>query len=137
MPTIPAYIFDLDGTLALRTGRDPYDFEKCDEDAINQDIVEILRNLYQERVILIVTGREDKFSDQTLDWLETYDIRYDNIFFRPTGDNRPDDVIKAEIYHDKIKRRYHVVAVFDDRTRVVEMWRQLGLTCCQVAQGDF
>jgi len=27
--------------------------------------------------------------------------------------------------------------VFDDRDKVVKMWRNQGLRCCQVAEGDF
>lgn len=30
-----------------------------------------------------------------------------------------------------------LVATFDDRTRVVEMWRGCGVTCFQVAPGEF
>lgn len=30
-----------------------------------------------------------------------------------------------------------VEIVFDDRNSVVKMWRLLGLTCFQVAEGDF
>ena len=30
-----------------------------------------------------------------------------------------------------------IFAVFDDRNQVVDMWRQNGLTCFQVADGDF
>jgi hypothetical protein len=29
------------------------------------------------------------------------------------------------------------MCVFDDKTKAVKMWRDLGLTCFQVAQGDF
>ena len=31
----------------------------------------------------------------------------------------------------------NVAMVFDDRNQVVDMWRQNGLTCFQVADGDF
>ncbi len=30
-----------------------------------------------------------------------------------------------------------VVAVFDDRDRLVKMWRSVGVVCLQVADGDF
>ena len=30
-----------------------------------------------------------------------------------------------------------IFCVLDDRDRVVKMWRDLGLTCFQVAQGNF
>ena len=31
----------------------------------------------------------------------------------------------------------NVLGVFEDRDRVVKMWRDLGITCFQVAEGDF
>ena len=31
----------------------------------------------------------------------------------------------------------NVAMVFDDRNQVVDMWRKSGLTCFQVADGDF
>jgi hypothetical protein len=30
-----------------------------------------------------------------------------------------------------------IVCVFDDRQKVVDMWRDMGLTCMQVAPGNF
>ena len=33
--------------------------------------------------------------------------------------------------------RARLVAVFEDRKRVVDMWRENGVTCYQVAPGDF
>ena len=56
---------------------------------------------------------------------------------RANGDYRADDVIKAEIFQEHILPRYSVAAVVDDRNRVVNMWRSLGLICLQVAEGDF
>ena len=37
----------------------------------------------------------------------------------------------------KVKDKFNILAVFDDRDRVVDMWRSLGLTCLQVAYGKF
>lgn len=33
--------------------------------------------------------------------------------------------------------RERIAMVFDDRDKVVAMWRRQGLTCLQVAPGDF
>ena len=33
--------------------------------------------------------------------------------------------------------KYSASIVLDDRKQVVDMWRSLGLTCLQVADGDF
>lgn len=59
------------------------------------------------------------------------------LLMRAKGDHRSDDVVKKEIWETKIKPWWDVVAVFDDRDKVVKMWRDLGLLCCQVYYGDF
>ena len=59
------------------------------------------------------------------------------LFMRPYGDSRKDSVVKREIFEREIQSRYQVVGVFDDRMQVVRMWRDLGLTVFQVADGDF
>ena len=56
---------------------------------------------------------------------------------RATGDQRRDSIVKLEIFDQEIRDRYHVIGVFDDRQQVVRMWRALGLTVFQVAEGDF
>lgn len=55
---------------------------------------------------------------------------------RVAGDNRPDTIVKYEMFQ-KIKDKYNIVGVFDDRECVVEMWRAVGLTCFQVDWGMF
>jgi hypothetical protein len=32
---------------------------------------------------------------------------------------------------------YEPIMVFDDRNQVVKMWRERGIVCAQVAEGDF
>jgi len=45
--------------------------------------------------------------------------------------------LPKEIYEENIKGRYEVLFVLDDRNRVVDFWRSIGLICLQVAPGDF
>jgi hypothetical protein len=56
---------------------------------------------------------------------------------RKTGDHRKDYVVKKEIHRKLIKPKYEVLFVLEDRNQAVNMWRQEGLTCLQVAPGDF
>lgn len=56
---------------------------------------------------------------------------------RPAGDSRKDAIVKREIFDQEIRDRWRVIGVFDDRQQVVRMWRALGLTVFQVAEGDF
>ena len=64
-------------------------------------------------------------------------IPFDRLLLRRTGDQRADNIVKAEIYDNHIAPHYEVIGVVDDRRSVVEMWRSRGLVCFQVAEGDF
>lgn len=132
-----AYIFDIDGTLALMNGRSPYDYSKVDTDIPNHNITMIARTLRQTLPIIIVSGRTDDCKEETMKWLAKCAIPYNELHMRKSGDSRNDAIVKREIYEEHIRYKYNVLAVFDDRNRVVDMWRSLGLTCLQVNYGFF
>jgi hypothetical protein len=137
-----AIICDLDGTLAIIDHRSPYDASTAIDDVLNAPIGNILevyshQTLYDIRVIL-VTGRYDTYRKQTEEWLKKYAINYEKLIMRKAGDKRKDSIIKKELYEKNIKDHYDVVFVLEDRDQVVKMWREeLGLTCLQVAYGNF
>ena len=86
--------------------------------------------------ILIVSGRPiDKCGKETVEWLAKHDIKYDHILMRNSGDRRQDDIVKQEILDRLPKGK--IAFILDDRKQVVNMWRRNGLTCLQVADGDF
>lgn len=130
-------ICDLDGTLALFGDANPYerDFTK---DEVNTAIVSILLAWENKDVsIVLVSGRKETARAQTSIWIDKYSIPCDALFMRKAGDNRKDVIVKREIYEAKFKGKYNVLFVLDDRDQVVDMWRQEGLWCLQVAPGDF
>jgi predicted kinase len=132
------YIFDIDGTLALNNGRDIFDYSKVNTDLPNHNITMIARILKASGLpIIIVSGRTDDCFKETTEWLINNNIPFDDLFMRKAGDTREDSIIKKEIFDNHLKNRYNILAVFDDRNRVVSMWRSLGLTCLQVAYGFF
>lgn len=130
-------IVDIDGTLALMNDRNPFDYNAAINDFPNQNMITILNNLKEDIEIIIVSGRE-KYSLGTLtNWLNKHKVPYSQIFMRNTADHRPDDIVKKEIYEAHFLNKYNIVAVFDDRDKVVRMWRDIGLLCLQVYYGDF
>ena len=62
---------------------------------------------------------------------------HNGVFLRPNGDYRPDEVFKSELADRFEKIGGHIDLVYDDRNKVVDMWRQRGTTVVQVADGDF
>jgi predicted kinase len=139
-PELPkAIICDLDGTLALMNGRNPFDASKCDQDLLNEPVANVLRNYKKLGYkILLVSGREDRYKEPTLRFLEKHAIEFDELIMRKSQDNRKDSIIKTEIYNDFIKDKYFVEFALDDRNQVVDTWRNdLKLPCFQVYYGDF
>lgn len=131
---------DIDGTIALRRGRNPYDQSKVLEDAFDPRMNFLLSSLLEKFQIIFLSGRQDtkQCREDTEKWLkDNLGLSEVTLIMRPEGDFRPDDVVKKELYQKYIKDRYNVVCVFDDRDKVVRMWRNLGLLCCQVYYGNF
>lgn len=126
-------ICDLDGTLALLNGRNPYDASTCEHDTVNKPIASIISN-YD---IIFISGREDKYRKETYNWLTKNNFKFLKLYMRKTGDFRKDSIIKREIFEEHIKNKYYVNFVLDDRNQVVDEWRKMGLTCLQVAPGNF
>ena len=144
-PNLPdCIIVDIDGTLAHMNGRSPYDYTKVNTDVVDPVVADIVRryrtvDIMEENplYVIIVSGREDSCKEVTKQWLEDNYIPYDELHMRKADDDRDDRIVKKEIFDAWIKDRYNVKFVLDDRNRVVEMWRSLGLKVLQVGEGDF
>jgi hypothetical protein len=133
------WLFDLDGTLALMGDRDPYDWSRVGEDLPNKPVVAVLRALSGTSArIGFVSGRKERARYQTELWLMANVIPdLPLLWMRGDKDQRADEIVKREIYENEIAPYFEVEGIFDDRDRVVKMWRSLGLTCLQVAEGNF
>lgn len=139
-PTLPrAIIVDIDGTIAHMTGRSPYDYSRVWEDAVHNDVVHIISTVAASKdcKILLVSGRPESCRRDTLKWLfHNTSLIVEDLYMRKTDDKRSDSIVKYEILQELIKK-YFIELVFDDRDRVVKMWREAGLRCLQVAPGAF
>ncbi len=131
-------IVDIDGTLALKGDRSPYEWKRVGEDLLNEPVAEAVYAIETAQVIF-VSGRDECCRAETDAWLHDHFLVTGELklFMRPAGDMRDDRIIKREIYEREILGKYNVNFVLDDRDKVVRMWRDLGLTCFQVADGDF
>lgn len=133
-----AYIFDIDGTLAHMDGkRSPYDYSKVGGDRVDARVRDMLLTLEPTYKIILVSGRKDDCRGETEAWLANNFIAYDELFMREADDSRPDTIVKYEILMEKIAPEYNVLGAFDDRNSVVQMWRNVGVKCYHVEEGDF
>lgn len=136
-----AFICDIDGTLSDHEGiRGHFEYEKVSQDKPIWPIIHIVQAIAgsENWVPIYVSGREEFSRQDTKDWILSYlGLRADNLFMRPNGDYRKDYIIKKEIFYRDISTNYWVEFALDDRDQVVNMWRDIGLPCLQVAAGEF
>jgi hypothetical protein len=132
-------LVDVDGTVALRAGRSPYDETLVDTDLPNRPVIMTVRALHAAgHAIVYCSGRTEGCRDKTEVWLrEHVGVPFEALHMRPVGDQRRDSIVKLELFDAHIRHRYAVLCVLDDRKQVVEAWRAIGLTVLAVADGDF
>jgi hypothetical protein len=155
--TKDTYIFDLDGTIANIDKRrelcvqpnGKMDFKKffypanIDLDLPNQPVIDTLKQLHNAGfMIVIFSGRSKATKDATVKWLAKYDVPYHVLKMRPTSHPfayMKDDKLKKHWLDDIFPgdQKNRIVAVFDDRDQVVDMWRSNDIACFQVAPGNF
>jgi hypothetical protein len=167
MENRPLYIFDLDGTLALIDHRkyliedknnqrwDEF-YRACIGDDPNKPVIKLFNALISEMEcsscdhvntskndFFIFSGRSDLVKAETVDWLFKYLTiaewyLQEILKMRKHGDYTPDEALKKQWYEELSQQdKDRLVCVFDDRQKVVDMWRSIGVTCLQVAKGDF
>lgn len=85
---------------------------------------------------LILTGRSEAVRVETMDWLLDQGINYNQLIMRPEKNYTADHELKEQWLH-KLQETHQILTVFDDRRKVVDMWRKNGLHCNHVAPGEF
>lgn len=138
-----AVICDIDGTVALKGERSAYDMDKVDLDLPNKPVIELLESYVfdgPQKLVIFVSGRNECAREKTKKWLIENVGNYTKnslLFMRADGDMRNDAIVKKEIFDTYIKDKFYINFALDDRNSIVELWRKLGLTCLQVADGNF
>jgi hypothetical protein len=148
-------IFDLDGTLALIDERRAFsaksngkiDWDKffapenIQMDKPNNPVIEMAKSLSETgHNIAIFSGRSVATILETKQWLADNGVKFDLIRMRPTNHPfkfMPDEKLKSDWFDEEFPNKSDVLCVFDDRNKVVKMWRDKGISVMHVAEGDF
>ena len=142
-------IFDVDGTIADVEHRrhfvtqKPADWKSFKEETVNdtpvQWVVDIAKRfIAQGDDVAFFSARNESqrgvTETQISEWIGN---GHKGLFLRPDGDFRPDEEFKSDLADKFEEFGGKIDIVFDDRNKVVDMWRARGTTCVQVAEGDF
>jgi len=135
---------DIDGTAADFADRDRFDWSRVIEDEPITPVIETVSALVETGYqVIFLTGRSEECRKDTIAWIKFFMPRVDfvdpdkQLFMRPENDYRKGTELKREIYEREIAPNYNVLLVLEDHNRIVEMWREMGLTCLQPQEGNF
>jgi hypothetical protein len=145
-----AVVCDLDGTLSNPAhrrhyveGPGPSDWHEfalgIKDDTLVTPVASAFHLLQTTGVLgVLVTARSILDHTATVEWLARHKIQYDHLFMRAANDSRADRVVKYDILCN-MRNKFQIEPwiALDDRDNVVDMWRAEGITCFQVADGDF
>ena len=141
-------IFDIDGTLmdidhrrhfVSGDNKDWVSFKEhtCADSPVDE-VVDIAL-MYQDwgANIHLCSGRNESQREVTELQMRACGIEYKTLQMRWEKNYEPDEVLKYDMLKQLREDGYNPTLVFDDRDKVVQMWRDNGLKCFQVAKGDF
>ena len=132
-----------------------FDPDNISLDTPNKPVIKMAQLLAEDGFkIVIFSGRNDRSFHTTKSWLSRHRVPFHKLIMRPDkflnwGDRiadgniatqemrfMPDEILKKHML-DLFVDINDVFLVVDDRNKVVDMWRDLGLNTFQVAPGDF
>ena len=141
-------IFDVDGTIADCDHRrhfveDNNDWKSFKAETVNDTPVQWVCDIAKRLIaqcdqVAFFSARNESEREITEQQIEMWiGDGHKGLFLRENGSYDPDEVFKAELADKFEEIGGKIDLVFDDRNKVVDMWRARGTTVVQVADGDF
>ena len=138
-------IWDIDGTLANCNHRLPHilktyppDWDKFDAmimaDTPIKPMITLNRMLHVHpfTTTLILTSRDARCENKTIQWLNREGVLYDNLCMRPKDDRRPAYIVKMEYMVKLAITPWDVITFFEDDPAVIKHFRESGYHVCAV-----
>jgi phosphoglycolate phosphatase-like HAD superfamily hydrolase len=143
----PAVVFDIDGVLSdaasrqhyLESGRRDWDafFDACGDDPLIEEVAVLLGLLEPSLAIVLLTARPLRVRPQTLAWLERYQLRWDLLVMRGSGDYRSARAFKQVTVRELRAEGIEPRLAFEDDQRNLEMFRAEGVPCVYIHSGYY
>lgn len=131
------FICDIDGTIAEKGDRKPYDYSKVSHDTLIEPIATVVKMVDKYIApVVFVSGRSSSCYNDTKYWLESNGFTVHGLYMRPSSDKYTEDYkVKYEIVK-QFEGKVNILGVFDDRPQVIRMWEKLGIKVFNVGKID-
>jgi len=120
-------IFDLDCTILYHTNRSPFDWSDLSGDKPIPAVKDLLATLECDYELIIITGRPESVRPQTIEWLETNGIFYDQLIMKDENPYEKGSAFKERALKSIPDWETRVLIAFDDDLDCAEMYRNNGI----------
>lgn len=142
-----AVVFDMDGVLSDAAGRQHYldrplrdweaFFAACGDDTLIDEVARLLELLREDQRIVLLTARPMRVLDQTLGWLDRYQLRWDLLVMRDFGDYDASRHFKQRSVAELRGYGFELRLAFEDDRRNVHMFHSEGVPCIYIHSGYY
>lgn len=108
-----------------------------ENDVEQEDVTGVIKSLIESgHRVIITSARNERHRKVTEQQLANFGIKHSALFLRADGDFRGDDDVKEELLGKIREAGFDPKVAFDDRQKVVDRWRKIGIQCHQVRFTD-
>ena len=108
-----------------------------ENDVEQEDVTGVIKSLIESgHRVIITSARNERHREVTEKQLARFGIKHSAMFLRADGDFRGDADVKEELLGKIREAGYDPKVAFDDRQKVVDRWRKIGIQCHQVRFTD-
>ena len=143
----PAAVVDIDGVLSDAASRQHFleaprrdwraFFDACGDDPVIEEMHVLLDLLDPALRIVLLTARPERLHRITEAWLDRYEIRWDLLIMRGSGDFELSRDFKEATVHELRAFGFDLRIAFEDDRRNVEMFRAAGVPCVYMHSGYY
>ena len=108
-----------------------------ENDVEQEDVTGVIKSLIESgHRVIITSARNERHREVTEKQLANFGINHSALFLRADDDFRGDDDVKEELLGKIREAGFDPKVAFDDRQKVVDRWRKIGIQCHQVRFTD-
>lgn len=132
-----AIIVDVDGTLTI-PNRPWFEYDRLLDDVVNETVRALVGWAHDNGlVVIILTGRPERWREDTRLWIDANNVKYHLLINRPDGDVTSNQVFKRHALKELIEPNFTVKFALDDNPHTVKMYRDAGVFVFDVGGHTF
>jgi len=99
-----------------------------------RSVINVVNSLSSDVLVVILTGRPEKYKAGTLEQLTRWKVRHDHLIMRKEGDRQSSVNLKKQVVMHMMEIGLEIVQAIDDREDICDMYRELEIPTVEIKQ---